>query len=145
MPAAPAAPPPLAHQRGWLHFAAIMILIAGALNVVWGILAVTDADYFKAHAEFLTGSLHTWGWVFVALGALELLAALSIWRNHVFGRVFGIAVATIGVVVSLLSLSDRPAWGIATGAIHMFVIYALTVYGGRGLQAEVAGLSRDDD
>lgn len=131
------------HHQGWLLFAGIVILVAGILNVIYGVAALGDSRFFVAHAKFLVGSLHTWGWVLLVLGVLEGLAAVSIWKHGEFGRFFGLAVATLGLVGALLSLPAHPAWAIASFALHILVIYGLAVYGGRGLNADIAALSED--
>lgn len=135
---------PRDHQ-GWLLFAGIMILIAGVLNLVSGVAALSDSGFFVDHATYIVGDLHTWGWIFLVLGALEVFAAFSIWKHGEFGRFFGLAVATIGIVGSLLSLAGHPAFAIATGALHVLVVYGLAVYGGRGLEADLAMFDRPDE
>ena len=46
----------------WL-FAGILLLIAGVLNIIWGLGAIGDAKFFIANQNNIIGSLHTWGWV----------------------------------------------------------------------------------
>ena len=33
--------------RRWTEFAAVMIMLGGILNVIWGIIALTNSNYFK--------------------------------------------------------------------------------------------------
>jgi hypothetical protein len=133
------------HARDWLLFAAIIIGITGALNIVYGVAALGDSSFFVAHPKFIAGNLHTWGAVLLAVGVLEILAAYSIPRHGAFGRWFGLAVASLGLAGSLLALPAHPAWGIATFALHILVIYGLAVYGGRGLAANMAALAQYDE
>ena len=59
---------------GWAIFVATYLLIAGVLNVVWGIAALSDKSYFYI-GGLLWSSLNTWGWVAIIVGGLQLLGA----------------------------------------------------------------------
>ena len=43
-------------------FVAILLLIAGILNVVYGIAAISDANFYDG-TQYAFSSLHTWGWI----------------------------------------------------------------------------------
>ena len=45
---------------GRVLFVAIMLLIAGVLNIIYGIAAVGNAHFF-ANTAYVFSSLHTWG------------------------------------------------------------------------------------
>ena len=83
--------------RRWTEFAAVMIMLGGILNVIWGIIALTNSNYFQASGYVVT-NLHTWGWIVLFVGILELVAAWSIWTGGEFGRWFGIIVAMLNAV-----------------------------------------------
>ena len=53
---------------GSAMFAAIMLLIIGTLNVIYGIAAVADSSFYVAEERYVFGSLHTWGWITIILG-----------------------------------------------------------------------------
>jgi hypothetical protein len=116
---------------GWVIFAATMFVVSAALNVIWGIAAVSNSHFFIANTSYILSDLNTWGWVAIGFGALESLAALSIWRGGAFGRWFGIAVAGLAILVAMMSLPAYPLWSLVLVAIYALVIYALAVYGGK--------------
>lgn len=69
------------------------------------------------------------------VGALQILAAFSIWRGGAFGRWFGIAVATLDAIAALLSIPGCPVWSLAVFTIDVLIIYGLAVHGGgRGVK-----------
>ena len=47
---------------GRVVFAAIMLLIVGALNIVYGFGALDDANYFANDTNFVLDDLNTLGW-----------------------------------------------------------------------------------
>ena len=50
-------------HSGWLTFAGVMLAIAGALNVIHGITAIHNDNYFTS--QLLYNNLSAWGWVFL--------------------------------------------------------------------------------
>ena len=55
----------------------MLLLVAGVLNIIWGIAAIGDSKFFTASATYIISGLHTWGWITLILGVLELIAAFS--------------------------------------------------------------------
>ena len=80
---------------GWWVFAGILLLVAGVLNIIWGIGAISDAKFFVAGQKYIVGSLHTWGWITLILGVIELFAGFSLFSGGGFGRWVGIFAAAL--------------------------------------------------
>ena len=116
---------------GWVLFAAIMLVIGSVLSIIWGIAAVSSSHFFVAGASYIVSGLNTWGWIVMAFGALQALAAVSIWRGGEFGRWFGIFAAGLGGLAAMMSIPAYPFWALALVAIDVLVIYGLAVYGGK--------------
>jgi hypothetical protein len=116
---------------GWVLFAGVMMMLAGLLNLVWGIAAVSDSHFFDNRGQFVFEGLHTWGWVTIVLGALQLVAAASIWMGGRFGQFFGIFAASLSAIGALMSIAGFPLWSIAIFGVDLLIIYGLAAYGGR--------------
>jgi hypothetical protein len=116
---------------GWVLFAGIMMALVGVLNVIYGIAAISKSHFFDTNAEYMVSNLRTWGWIGVVLGAVQLLAAFSIWRGGSFGRWLGILAASLSAIAALMSISGAPFWSLAVFAIDVLVIYGLAAYGGQ--------------
>jgi hypothetical protein len=116
--------------HGWIRFAGIIIVMLGILNVIYGIAAIGDSKFFIANQKYVISNLHFWGWVTLIIGALQIAAAFSIWSGGSFGRWFGIVVAVVNAIASLLSIPAYPFWSLAVFALDILVIYALAAYGG---------------
>ncbi|HEV7753476.1 MAG TPA: hypothetical protein VGO71_18135 [Baekduia sp.] len=106
-------------------FAAFMLAIAGILSVVYGIAAASHSQFFDKDATFVFSGLATWGWVWIVIGTLQLAAVVSILRRHVFGRIIGIATASINAVVQMLAIAGHPFLSVTILAVDVMVIYAL--------------------
>lgn len=113
---------------GWAGFAGMMILVAGTFNLIWGFVALVQDDYFAADS-LLMWSLNSWGAIHIAIGCLQLLAALLIFSGSGAGAVLGVVFAFFSAIGALLAIGAYPIWSIAILVIDGLIIYALTVYG----------------
>jgi hypothetical protein len=109
-------------------FAAALLTIGGVLNVIWGIAAIDNANFFVNDTKFIISNLETWGWVSLLLGVVELIAAASLVKGGSFGRWFAIAVASLAAIAALLSIPAYPLWSIAMFALSLYVISGLAQY-----------------
>ena len=110
-------------------FAAILLMVAGTVNVIYGIAAISDSKFFVNDNKYVFSNLHTWGWITLLLGILALFAGFSVVRGGVFGRIIGIFVASITAIGALLSVGGAyPFWSLGIFAICIVVIHGLAVY-----------------
>jgi hypothetical protein len=110
---------------GWWVFAGVLLLVAGILNIVYGIAAIGDSKFFNDNVEFIISSLNTWGWVLLIVGVLELIAAFSLFSGGEFGRWFGIFIASLNAIGALLSIPAYPFWSLAIFALSIIIVYKL--------------------
>jgi hypothetical protein len=117
---------------GWILFAWLMLLVAGVMGIIDGIVALSQSSFFDAYgAQYISGSLTTWGWVALIMGIVTVAAAFSVMRGGIFGQWFGIIIASVGVLVQLTWIPIVPFWALFIMLLDILVIYALAVYGGQ--------------
>jgi len=110
-------------------FVAVLLLIAGTLNIIYGIAAVGNAHFF-ANTQYAFSSLHTWGWITIIVGVIQLTAGFSLFTGGTYGRVIGIFAASVGALESLLSIGGtHPWWSLAIFALCVYVLHGLIVFG----------------
>ena len=115
---------------GRVAFAAILLLIAGTINIIYGIGAISDANFFVNNNHYVLSSLHTWGWITLILGVFQLTGGLSLLGGGTYGRVIGLAAASLGAIGSLLSIGGQyPFWALGIFALCVIVIHGILVYG----------------
>jgi hypothetical protein len=114
-----------ARVTGWWVFAGIMLGIVGVLNLVWGIAAISNSKFFTPDSVYVVSSLHTWGWITLIIGVIEIGAAFSLISGGGYGRVIGIIAATIGAIDALAGTGATPFWSIGVFALCVTVIYQL--------------------
>jgi hypothetical protein len=119
-------------RSGWVTFAGALLLIAGALNVIYGIAAIGDSKFFVHDTKYILSNLNTWGWVTLILGLLQLLAAFSLWSGGLYGRIFGIGAAGLSSIAALLSIPAYPFWSLAIFALDIIIIHQIATRGTEG-------------
>lgn len=110
---------------GWWVFAGILLSVAGVLNIIWGIAAIDDAQFFVNDQKYIVSNLNTWGWVTLIIGVLQLVAAFSLFSGGGFGRWVGIAAAALAAISALLSIPAYPFWSLCIFALSIIILYEL--------------------
>jgi hypothetical protein len=114
---------------GWMLFAAAMLAILASANLIEGVAAVSNSNFFVGNAEFVVSGLKTWGWVLIVVAAIQGLVVAGIvleWRGF---RWAGVAIAALNAIAQLLFMPAYPLWSLALFALDILVIYALVAHG----------------
>jgi hypothetical protein len=115
---------------GRVAFAAILLLIVGTLNIIYGIGALDDANIFVGDTRFILDNLTTLGWVLIILGVIQLCAGFSLMAGRAFGRVIGILGGSLGAIGALLSIGGAyPWWSLGIFFICLYVVHGIVVFG----------------
>jgi hypothetical protein len=114
-------------RSGWLTFAAIVLLGAGTYNGLSGIAALSDDDTLAAQAEeVLFGiDLTAWGWFWLIVGILQILAGILILARNAWGLYLGVIFASLSAVMTVFVMFTFPLWAIAVLTLDFLVLYGL--------------------
>lgn len=115
-------------SASYASFAAIWFFIGGVFNVMSGIVALLKKGYFD-EGGLIYENLQAWGWSWIVLGALGIVAAWLIVRGSQAGRALGVLLAVLGLSVWFLNIAAIPLWAIINMVVYGLIIYGLTVYG----------------
>jgi len=111
-------------------FVGILLMVAGVLNIIYGIAALGNSSFYTTNTQYIFSGLHTWGWTTIILGVIQLTAAFSLFAGGTYGRVVGIIAATLGAVGALLDVGGaHPWWSLGIFAICLICIHGLLVLG----------------
>ena len=115
---------------GRVTFAAVLLLIAGTLNIIYGIGALDKANIFTNDTRYIFTNLSTMGWVLIILGVIQLTGGFSLAVGNAYGRVIGIVGAGLGAIGALLSIGGaNPWWSLAIFALCVYIIHGIFVFG----------------
>ncbi|WP_035804851.1 DUF7144 family membrane protein [Kitasatospora mediocidica] len=113
---------------GTVAFAAVMLLIGGALAIFRGIMGIAEDDVFVRTPNYVFKfDLTSWGWIHLVLGALAIVVAAGLFRLAVWARAVGVAVAALLIVANFLSIPYHPLWSVSVMAVCAVVIWGLCV------------------
>jgi hypothetical protein len=115
---------------GRATFAAVLLLIAGTLNIIYGIGALDSANIFANDKRYIFTNLNTMGWVLIVLGVIQLTGGFSLVAGNTYGRVIGLVGASLGAIGALLSIGGaNPWWSLAIFALCVYIIQGILVLG----------------
>ena len=120
------------HVRGAgrVVFAAILLLIVGTPNILYGIGAVADANFYVNDTRYIFTNLHTLGWVLIILGVIQLTGGFSLMAGNAWGRFVGIVGASLGAIGALLSMGDHhPFWELGIFFLCIWIIFGIVEFG----------------
>ena len=117
-------------MAGWIGFAAIVLLIVGAIDFFQGLIAVFEDEYYvPTGSGFLVFDLTAWGWTMMIWGVLLVLAGLGLGAGQGWARWFAIVVVSLNFIAQLgfLGNTQNTLWSLTGIALSIIVLYALTV------------------
>ena len=115
---------------GRTMFAAILLLLVGTLNIIYGIGAISDAHFYVNDTRYVLTNLHAMGWVLVLVGVIQLTGGFSLMAGNVYGRVIGIIGGSIGAIDALLSMGgNHPFWSLAIFFLCVWIVYGIIEFG----------------
>jgi hypothetical protein len=115
---------------GRATFAGVLLLLAGTINIIYGIGALDSANIYANDTRYIFSNLNTMGWVLIVLGVIQLTGGFSLLSGNTYGRVIGIVGATLGAIGALLSIGGaNPWWSLAVFALCIYIIQGILVFG----------------
>jgi uncharacterized membrane protein len=116
------------HSEGWITFAAILAGIAGGVNSIFGIAAMFGLGRFSDPA-LMFASLYAFGLMLLSAGIVQLVTALLLVRRNALGRIAGIIVASVSILMWSLWLGAYTTSALIALVLDVLVIYGLSVTG----------------
>jgi hypothetical protein len=115
---------------GRVMFAALLLLFAGMINIVYGIGALDDANVFVGDARLIFDDLNALGWMLIVVGVIQLIGGASLMGGGGFGRAIGVFAGSLGAIAALLSVgSSHPWWSLGVFFLCIYVVHGIIVYG----------------
>lgn len=116
---------------GWIVFAGTMMIIAGAFNIIQGLVAVAKDEFYAVTPNHLvTFDLTQWGWIHLIMGVILLLIGLALFKESMWAVIAGMIVVSINMISQFAFMSAYPVWSIVAIAVDLMVLWALIVHGG---------------
>ena len=117
---------------GFVVFAAVMMVLVGTFQVIAGIAAIFEDEFFVVGPNYVYDvDVTAWGWIHLILGLTLVLAGFGALKGATWARVVGITLASLSAISNFFFIPYYPVWSIVIIAADVLVIWALSVYGRR--------------
>ena len=115
---------------GWIAFAGVMMIISGALNALYGLIAAVNDEWVVwTNRASLYIDISQWGWIHMILGLVMLLSGIGVFSGNILARTVGVIAASLSLIANFFFIPAYPLWAIAVVTIDVLVIWALTAHG----------------
>jgi hypothetical protein len=116
------------YGSGWIAFAGAYLIVAGIMNLIWGIVALSNKSAFVEEG-LVWSTLDTWGWIAIVTGGVQMLAGCMVLARRFAGQWLAGILALVGIFVSFFSAGAYPIWSIIALAANGLVLWAVTAHG----------------
>ena len=117
-----------AKGTGWVTFAGIMVVVGGAASILDAIWAFRY-DNTVVDLVFFEDSLTAWGWIWLILGVLLIIAGFGIFRGEPWAQYTGIVFASLAILANLSWAQVQPTQGLIGAGLAGLVVYGLAAHG----------------
>jgi len=115
---------------GFVLFASVMMVLIGIFGAFEGLAAIIKNEFFVVTPNYAYKfDVTAWGWIHLVLGILVIFAGSAVVKGRLWGRLIGIAMASISAIANFFFVPYYPFWSILIIALDVFVIWALAAHG----------------
>jgi hypothetical protein len=122
---------------GWVTFAGIMLIVAGGTRIIDGLWSLKRDNQLEKAQEFkllvFNDNLAAWGWFYIILGILLIIAGFAVFNRNQLARWFGIVFVVIALFSHFAWMYAFPVQALIAVVLDSLALYALAAYGGRDL------------
>ena len=112
---------------GGITFAAVAIMLIGGFQVIAGLAAIFDDEFFVIGRNY-TFEFDTtvWGWIHLLIGVLLLFTCWGLFTGAAWAVVTAIFLASLSALANFFFIPYYPFWAILLIALDVWVIWSLT-------------------
>jgi len=114
---------------GLVVFAASIMIMAGAFQIIAGLAAIFDDQFFVVSRNYVFDlDVTAWGWIHLLLGILLAVAGWGVLSGATWARATGMVLAVISAIDNFFFIPYYPVWSIVVIALDVAVIWALSIW-----------------
>jgi hypothetical protein len=120
---------------GWITFSGVLLIVAGGSRIIDGLWALKRDNQLERAQEFkllvFDDNLAAWGWFYIGLGVLLIVAGFAVFNRAPWARWTGIVFASIAIFSHFAWMYAFPVQALVAVVLDTLVLYGLAAYGGR--------------
>jgi len=114
---------------GWITFAAVMLVMIGAFNILEGLAALLQRTIaYVDTGRLVVIDLRAWGLVTLVAGGLLVVVGLGLLSRNEVARGVAVVLIVLHAIAQLAALAAFPVWSLLMIALDVVVLFALTVH-----------------
>lgn len=118
-----------AEARGWIVFAAVMLLVIGGLDALWGLAAILNNEVVVVGGHgVMIADISAWGWITLILGLVLVLTGVGLLAEVGAARWAAIFLIAVGAILQLTWFPAAPLWTLLIVGLSVVVVYQLTAH-----------------
>jgi hypothetical protein len=112
---------------GGVTFAGTMMILIGIFEVLDGIVAIANDDFFLVTRNYTFDlDVSTWGWFHLLLGILIVLSGFYLLAGRAWAGVVAITLAVLSAILNFFFIPYYPWWSLLIIGLNVWVIWAIT-------------------
>ena len=112
---------------GMIGAAAQIMVIVGFFQVIMGLTAIFNEEFFSATRNYALGlDVTAWGWIQLTVGAVTLLVGFGLFSRARWAGVAALVLAFVSALGNFLFIPYYPIWALVVIALDLWLIWALT-------------------
>ena len=113
---------------GLALFAGVMMIVTGVFQVLQGIVALADDQWYLRTPNYTFDiDLTTWGWMHILVGIIIGLIGVGVVAGNLFARILAIVAVVIVMIDNFLFIPYYPFWSLLLIAFDAVILWALAV------------------
>jgi hypothetical protein len=133
-----------AQGSGWVTFSAVILVFAGLMKLfdsIWAFRTKGQLPIQPGSHATLGATISNYGWYWLFLGIVLILAGFAVVGGSQLGRWIGIGAAAVGAIGTMAWMPYYPIWAFTYFVIAILVMYGLAAHGGVEVPAGMASSS----
>jgi len=112
---------------GFTLFAATMMIISGGFQMLQGVVALFEDDFFVLGRQYVFDvDVSTWGWVHAVAGGIVMLAGACLLWGAKWAKAVAIVAAAVSTLINFTYIPYYPIWSLVIIALNIAVIWAVS-------------------
>jgi hypothetical protein len=112
---------------GGITFAAMMMLMIGTFQVIAGLAAIFNDEFFVIGRNYTFDlDVTAWGWIHLLLGILLLVTGWALFARKLWAGMAALVLALLTAIENFFFIPYYPWWSLLVIAICIWVMWSLT-------------------
>ena len=116
---------------GWVYFGGMMMIMLGVFNVIEGLVALFNDEFFVSTSNY-TFNLDVTGWgvIHLIIGLVALFTSYGLFTQAPWAGITAMVICTLSAIANFFFIPYSPFLSITLIAIDVWVIWSITRPGG---------------